>query len=512
MFENFKRSYQFKYAYNCLRAYKHVKSKEGEKYIFFEADVIQMIPILKNEIGAANNNISLTQKMLHENLNGLSSVIMLARYGYKGKVILPYTKSWRRHLISIGIKPHILSAPLFLLNVYRKFKDGVCEFRRLNSYSTIFDNNGDKYISFIGFPLNSLDMNINGELDNFLNYAQRKFPNNNLVFVSTVSKVINAKSTIANYPFPAFQTRLQNIKFILLSIFTIVKSLIEALIGKWESAYLLKDIIQLNYVKLLDIKNLPQKVIFSNSHYIYKPIWTNQLAQDQVALLFYSTNTYNIKFETDEYGIAPGYKNMNWGSYYTFHTNHRDFIQKIVGKKVTIQIENAPINLTDKAQNLNFPVGLKVALFDVQPFRDGFLSLIGRPSNIYDYNASKFIFMDIIEWCISNNVYLILKQKREVNKRLCKQYARLLELIQSSGKCIIVDSMYSPRTISKLVDAVICQPFTSAALSAVYEGKPVVYYDPVSSFIKDQPACQGVQLLNEKAELHGWLSNKVLSK
>ena len=275
---------------------------------------------------------------------------------------------------------------------------------------------------------------------------------------------------------------------------------------------MLKEEIISKYINCLDDRDLPKEVIFLNSHYIYKPLWAITLEQRNVpvSLLFYSTNMYNIQFRNDEYGLVYGYKKMNWHKFYTFHENHKEFIKNCTSTNVEIEVEREPINLVDSDVMLELPAGPKIALFDVQPFRDSFLALIGRPTNLYKYDISKAMLDDILDWCIKNKTFLVIKPKRDVNKKLCPHYKKMIESLNKEW-CIVLDSAYSTKTVSAAVDVIICQPFTSAALSAVALHKPVAYYDVTGTINLDQPACQGVKLLQSKRILYEFLE-KALEK
>lgn len=516
MFKKIKKHLLAVYAIDCLRAFKVIRDKEGEKEIFRELNIIQSMPLFsaKNTVND-DFQCALSQKLFHENLDkGLSSVVMLARYGYKKPIIMPYPKKWRQYLKKIGLKQHWISGAAFMLTIFIKVREAFFEIRSLLRYSSEFPSNFKNYIVFQGVPLNALDINPLGiNLDNFLSYAKQKFPQNNLIFIGQCYYKIDEQATIACYPFLPLKSYFQKTKFLFNVSIKFCTGMVCGILGKWPPLYMLKDEIISQYIKVLDEVDLPHKIFFLNSHYIYKPLWAVFLEKRgiDVCLFFYSTNTYNIQFNDDEYGLISGYKQMTWNKFHTFHENHKEFLKKVINKSIIVEIEKDPINFVDCAVPLTLPDSPKIALFDVQPFRDSFLSSIGRPTNLYHYDVSKAIFEDILDWCIQNKTFMVIKPKRDVNNRLCPKYKKMLKELYDHKWCIVLNSNYSPKRVCEKVDLAICQPFTSAALSAEAVLKPAVYYDPTKILKKDQPACQGINLLQGREELYDFL-NKTMRK
>ena len=100
---------------------------------------------------------------------------------------------------------------------------------------------------------------------------------------------------------------------------------------------------------------------------------------------------------------------------------------------------------------------------------------------------------------------LYIKPKRSVGNRLSPSYRKMLSDAQESGHVKILDSGISPKRLCRQVDYIICQPFTSASLSAQAADKPVAYYDALGFFEKNQLACMGMPLLHGTSELERWL-------
>lgn len=525
MLKKVKRSYYFKYNRICVRAFKAVRQEEGEREIFKQLAVIQKTRLyfpkkfLAPSLGCILTeefSDAVSQKLFKESIDTcLASLIMLGRNKYKDSLVIPYPKPWKEYLKSLGLVPKIFSPLLFWIILFYRLKEGVREVLRLYQYKVNYYSKIKNYISFVGVPENGLlETSCSKYLYNFLSYTQCRFPEFQIVCENPRIAEKNGRCFQSTYTFlPLIDTK-KKILFLISSLRVCLLSILSLFLGHWTYAYMLKDIIISNYVARLSPLKLPKKVIFLNSSYIYKPLWAIEMEKKgaEVALMFYATNTYDLKFEDrNSYGIIPGYERMTWNTYYTLHSNHKNFIEESVKRKVCVHVETKPFSLTDSIAPLELPEGPKIALFDVQPFRDAFLASIGRPTNIYTSKISEQIFSDILKWCEENKVYLIIKPKRDVHKRLCMDYASLMKRYDESKWCIFVDSMYSPMKICKQVQAVVCQPFTSAALFALSQDKPVTYYDPISRFVLEQPANQGIPLRTTCEDLYKFLNKSVLN-
>ena len=516
MLNTLKYKYKFTYLYNALRALQYVRSVEGETKIFECLNYIQSIPLCPKRKNTPHFQLAVSQKLFWECTDtGLATAVMLSRYKYNKPLILPYPKQWRNYLESIGLINHRLSKIYFYKMIFYKLIEGIKEYCLLLKKS-IHDNSEKKidftnYVLFLGFPENALKLrNNNIKLDNFMSYTKEKYKDKNLVYYGLQSKHIASGCFTTTYLFCPLNNFTQITNFLFTGAMMVLKAILSLVLGQWSRAYMLKDEMLAKYIDYLPREALPNEVVFSNSYYVYKPLWAQKLEKlnKKVVLLFYATNTYNIETKKTEYGMYPAYSHMTWSNYYTFHENHKKFLQSVC-KNSHVHVEESAINLVDKSKSISLPNGTKIAVFDVLPFRDAFLAKIGRPTTLYDFPTSKQFLLDILSWCEKNKTYLILKTKRNVKNRSCPKYSRMLKKLSSNKWFIIVDSQYSPRTVSSQVDAVICQPFTSAAISAKEVCKLVAYYDATGELKQNQLACQGVRLLDDKLKLWEYLDRNI---
>jgi len=518
VFNRLKERYVFSYLRHLLGSFKKVRTLEGESGILAILNELQnhkipiSYPLLRWMLPKKVRpifEINLRQKLLRDLLEtGLSSAIMLSRGGSNFKTILPVPQSWQIFLEKNSVFLNKFSSIYFVYYIFLKFREGLSEIFELLCRYEKSPASAEAAV-LIGFPPAAVAILSNEKikLRNFISWVREKFNQKEYWIIGQEQRKISDTVLESRYPFPSLN-RLKKIKFVMRSLFLTVKVMIAGILGQWTLLYLFKELVDYYYVECLQAEDLPSLFIFSNSCYIYRPLWTH-LAEErgsEIRLLFYATNTYNVKLAIGDYGLMPGYGIMTWPIYHTFHQNHAKFLEEILQAKVKIYVEESPIPLEDSEDKLEMPECKKIALFDVQPFKESFMAKIGRPTSLYTFAISKTIFEDLQAWCQENNILLIIKPKRGVGKRLCPKYFRMLKQLRLLSYVKIAYSQCSPERICEQVDAVICQPFTSAALFASAKRIPVAYYDPTHIFLKEQPACQGVPVLQGKVELNDWLS------
>jgi polysaccharide biosynthesis PFTS motif protein len=83
----------------------------------------------------------------------------------------------------------------------------------------------------------------------------------------------------------------------------------------------------------------------------------------------------------------------------------------------------------------------------------------------------------------------------------------MIEDLRKDGNFMEIDPSQSTIRLIESAKYVICFPFTSVALQADEMGKKVAYYDPVSWVDKNDPASNGIPLIQGKAKLLEWMEN-----
>ncbi len=504
-----------------MRAYKSMQFTKGEKPIFdfinaLAAQTFLYDPQFFRGFAPARYEaqavLAFRQKLLRTTLDNdlaAGTMIMLA-----GTHAAPFAARlpgpWRRALLAGGLSIHWVSPVLWLFVVARKFKEAVSFYRHgLRSGGAGVPESS--YALLLGLPPRAYTGSLLSDQRSYINFVswfRHKYASLHLRIVAATVPEGQVKPQVTFHrdtwpPLPDLHARA---RFKKCAWHIMWHSLCAFMRGRWEYAFMARDVMELEYVRLLDKNMLPERVAVTNSHYVNRPLWSYYLEDCgiETGLYFYSTNTFNMDLREGEYGQVYGYNLMSWSHYYTATPEHAAFLDavtsypKIVEVVGTIPLEDNGMPLSEKKK----PV---VAYFDVQPFRDAFMACIGRPTPLYFYEASRQNLEDLILSCKKYGFDLVLKPKRDVGSRLCPRYKRLIDDLAARGEIQVVDSYIAADRVVAWADVVISQPFTSVALVGVEAGKPSVYYDALGLYKKEQPAAQGIAVLQDKNSLSDWL-------
>ncbi|MBN8521981.1 MAG: polysaccharide biosynthesis PFTS motif protein [Alphaproteobacteria bacterium] len=458
---------------------------------------------------------ALQQKMLSESLNTIiSPAFMTLSAGVHGSHVISLPRIWRSFMKRKGIGISIFSGCLFALNILRRWRGGYQHARFLKSSSHPPAPKNSYAVTFDIVPGALPDLNDDPEKVKKLSYwIQKKFPHDVFWHATSLRPDLPAIAGHVIYPqyLPALRTLESEKAFSRHVKSALWRALRDILRGRWQPAFMMKDIVTYLYVRHLHRDDVAKAYFFTNSHYMHRPLWTYEMADkgSKIHLIFYSTNGFNIKM-TDgmDNGYCPGYQNMTWPIYHTMTPQHADFIRECVTGSPDIHVQGL-IPFEDKAEPINLGHGKKMVFFDVQPFRPEFMAGIGRPCHFYTPEISRQSFEDIAKACRADQIHFFCKPKRDVGDRLCPEYDQMLSEGHDQGLWHVLDHRISPARICAEADIVICQPFTSAGLFAQALGKPSAYYDPMSIFEKNQPASQGIPVLQGSEELMDWIKGVI---
>ena len=492
-----------------MRAYQKLKRGNGEKQIFEIFDKIFSNFVLKSKkisieecIENKNYNLSksIYQKLIDQNLISLSKSFMLSSAGSEKYHLIPLPISWQIFLRKIGVRINFLSSIYFLKNLYILFIVGLKNIFKLIFYIKESDIFESKYILLMSFPEKSVKKN---NLENFLFFLRNTYSAKIITFGNYQSKV-GSDLNLKQFPFPSLNWKLKLFFFVNCVSLTL-KSLVYLFLGNWRYLFLFNDLVFLNYLRLISKNKLPEEIIFTQSDFIYRPLWSYKVKK--TSLFFYSANTLNYKFSNGQtIGVYPGYKSMSWDQYYTYSKSQKIFLQRLGKNQIIFKAEGIPF--IDSNTKIQLPSGFKVGFFDILTFRDSYLAHIGRPVKIYNLDYTINIYNDILEWCESNSSNLVVKAKRKVGEKVSKRYLNQINFFKTKKNVSFINEDTAPTKIIKKLDCVICQPFSSPAIFASQLKKSVIYYDPSHYYKPNQLASHGITLIQGKNKLFEWLSTQ----
>ena len=304
-------------------------------------------------------------------------------------------------------------------------------------------------------------------------------------------------------------------RFFLWSVKAICDALLDLVRGRWWTAFLLAEAAKAAVVRSQNEERIAKEYLFHFSGTVYRPMWTYEAEakSSRVVCYFYSTSEQpklKNSYVSQRYEWGPA----TWRNYIVWDDYQEQVLRRDLSYKFNVQ-ESGAFSFSDSNTELTGTPDLCVGVFDIQPHRK---SIYFGMSTLVQYGAaspdvSKRFLIDAHAAIEGIGGTMLLKAKREIGKNADKGYAALRNSLEQSGGLMIVPSdIAAPRILTRC-KAVICAPFTAAALYGSNQGLPTAYYDPSGWIQKDDKAAHGVPILTGIEELRVWLvSLKLIDK
>ena len=489
----------------------NLPSKLFSRYIFgnatINAELVVRQFLAKSFLYKGPDSISLQQS------------IYLSKSKKGREVIFPLPKHWQTLLSNNGYEVNkIFSSILWILFILNSFLKGVRSFFYLyrSSFKSIYKF-PQKSIYFVDINKKCLPFSINQvQSKDIVSWYYHKFEKKNEVnFIfhnitdASDIKINNVVIKSGNiFDINGFKIT-KNIFFLFSSLRVILIAFIDIFRGSWWSSILLSDAIYAQLYKIIPKETLPNEYLFSNSSWLYRPLWTYEAEKygSKIILYFYSTNIEDLQISNKYEEYIKNFSLMNWPNYIVWDKYQLNFIERAAVNKSEkkILILNSFLHFSDYPSLLPINTKKVISIFDITPFR---LSRLIQLSEIDEYYTSKIIiqFLDDIKYiCEKNGFIIYYKAKRSSNLNIFdKKYVNWINNSISSS-FITIDPDISAIRVIEASDANISIPFTSTALIGNYLGKPSVYYDPTNKIDKLDRASHGIEILSGKIELENWI-------
>jgi hypothetical protein len=243
----------------------------------------------------------------------------------------------------------------------------------------------------------------------------------------------------------------------------------------------------------------------SQSRFNYCPLWAFSNSSINTTLIFYSSNTAEIKFKNKiSYIFNATYELLFYKNIVFLEGDINT--PKLLKENYNITNANfshikfftwEPSSLKYKATS-NSKKKFKLAIFNIEPRILSHNAVIGL-NEIYrfDYDVQNKFLQDIVDCSKDLKIDLVYKIKRD-QKFLDKKY---MDDLYSLSKQTNFELLESETSIEDLVNAsnlVISFPYTSASIICPEKS---LYYDPTELLDGNDGASQGILLIQNKSDL-----------
>ena len=298
--------------------------------------------------------------------------------------------------------------------------------------------------------------------------------------------------------------------YLLWSIVAFAICVADMMRGRWWHSLLLNQAAISAQARMTSNNRLAQQYLFNNSGWLYRPLWTYELAakDSECLLYFYSTNCEGFSRNGSPPIRFYGYASMNWPHYVIWDVPQADFVRRVALGSYTVSLagevwfSDAPIPLP----SMSGPV---LALFDVTPHRVSRYRSLGLGEEFYVPEVAVRLVADVIACAAALGVTVAWKRKRNIGKIIHPSYRNLAARVSENGSAEIVDADISASRLVAKSDIVISTPYTSTALLARNAGKPSAYYDPLSMLDQQDPGAHGIPVLSGTKELAAWIKSNL---
>ncbi len=280
--------------------------------------------------------------------------------------------------------------------------------------------------------------------------------------------------------------------------------------GSGWKAWILPEVLQALQAVLIPSKAFPRRIYSTNSMVLSRPLWTwvARSKGAETTMIWYSTNTRSVEVEgVDEGSVRTFVWSLdNWKKYYVWDSCDAQWISDQNGGEAVIC---GSIPFVDSGEPIPDIPPKSVAVFDVQPHRDGKLSRLGMGGIYYQSDSTVQFLQDVVEACRGACATAVFKRKRDIGRGVHPRYLKTWTGLATESHVIQVKPGVAASRVIRQCHAVISAPFTSTALQAAQAGIPSCYYDPSGTLRREQSGAHGIELIQSPPALRIWL-NRVL--
>ena len=277
--------------------------------------------------------------------------------------------------------------------------------------------------------------------------------------------------------------------------------------GNWWHPLLLQQAVLAKQIKMSDETTLFDEYWFSNSAYLFRPLWTYavELKNKKVNLYFYSTNIEGYTYRNKACPSPVGYGLMTWPNYVVWDERQKNFLQAELGRNINSEVVG-PILFSDSGEEIGVDCSDRIAVFDIPMRRLSQMSQLGLPDDLYDHkNIRKFIF-DIFNSAATVKQKLVYKSKRRTITN--GNYNKYISCVSEGMDVYFAVPECSSYSLIKDSKAVVSIPFTSTAIIARDMGIPSVYYDPTGLINgEESQVARGIPVIANELALKEWLAS-----
>ena len=296
---------------------------------------------------------------------------------------------------------------------------------------------------------------------------------------------------------------------ITLTIFSIkllCQGVAQTLSGNFATLVGYNELLFSKRISLVPLKELPDKVLFSDNHGILMPIWVNQLVKSQISVEYVFFSSYDSpSIYNDEDPRQDFWKLNSWPKMICVDEFQAEFFNKnSVYKNQIVEVGGFPY-FTDKNYESPNANNFTISVFDFEPGKNTMgISTISECG--YHNLTVNQKFISII-YDIAEELDLLILHKpkrRSVIENRSEEYKEYINRLDRRHY-ISVPPEVSPARLIKETNCTISMPITTPSILANKLGRKAIYFDPLGKVHRKDPALRGITIASNPIELRDLL-------
>lgn len=263
--------------------------------------------------------------------------------------------------------------------------------------------------------------------------------------------------------------------------FAVIKMPILVLIGR--------DISYGNALGEIDRRGLIDSVVFTCSNFDSQPLWSRNLVNAKVHMIWYAQNWQPIAYVHDCcISDIPQLRWIRVDKHWVWTKSFSQYLKGIL-QTVSIEVVEPILFFLPRPKEVSREKQIIISVFDVSPFSDNVALQTGETKNYFNIkNLILFVegvisLRDTLQDYFNLPVNLRLKTKRGFKSDYEKSFFDYLNELHASRKIELIDSNKNIFNLIDASDIVISYPFTSTNYVADFLRVPSVYFDPTATVL-----------------------------
>jgi hypothetical protein len=317
---------------------------------------------------------------------------------------------------------------------------------------------------------------------------------------------------VSEEPFASLRSLGARFEFVVCGYLTACVAAVLGVSGCWQALVLLQDIVEQQYVRRIDRRDLASVYAFFLGDMARRPLWTFVVNErgSRTPLIFYASS-YSL-FAYDGVQVEQSIRNpvvlMNIWDECWFQTEAAaSAIRRLSGRAFSAHVVGAFDVVDDKRPLPSFGQR-SIGVFDIEPTARALRwTMAGYILPGFTEARILQFWEHLLTAAKAHDLVLVHKPKRAANLRQEWRYRILLAEAAREGRYVELSPETGPVRLLASLPASIILPFTSVGDLALATGVKAAFLDPEGTIARQEEHAGGLLIVSGDDELNAWLAS-----